>query len=153
MSKTLTDAILVIRNTLSASQTLDSWARANFSVPVKIYLGVDPLDLPEMQVSSPIIAVVPGRRRRLSEQTDRSHEIRVRCVINHAEKPDIVGNVVSWPGLALIDTFANLVESEIVSAFNAAGIASTQEPEEGDETIPPFFIARWTFNVLCPTRP
>lgn len=148
---TLSEIFAILAPALTTSQTIAAWCQEKFQRPVNVFVGVDPLELPELKPNCPMIAIVPGRRSRIPEQYNRVHEIRIRTAIHDSRKPVFSNQITTFPGLALADEFANLVEEQITITLTDNHIATTQDPEDGDEVIPPYFISRWAHIAQCPT--
>lgn len=148
---TLSEIFAFLAPALANNAAIAEWCQENFQRPVSVFVGVDPLELPELKPNCPMIAIVPGRRSRIPEQYNRVHEIRIRTAICDERKPVVTGSITVFPGLARADEFANLVEEEITKTLTDNHIATTQDPEDGDEVIPPYFISRWAHIAQCPT--
>lgn len=148
---TLSDILTVLAPALATDPAIAAWCQEKFQRPVSVFVGVDPLELPELKPNCPMIAIVPGRRSRIPEQYNRVHEIRIRTAIHDDRKPVATAGTIVFPGLQLADEFANLVEETVTATLTANHIASTQDPEDGDEVIPPYFISRWAHIAQCPT--
>lgn len=151
MSTNLKDALAVMKTAVSTSAVISAFCTANFKKQPTIFVGINPLNPPQLEQYCPVIAIWVGGRSRVANQAYRIHAVNIGTGIMDNTQT-VTGNVHEFRGVTTLDNFANLVEEVVVKALNASGYATTQEPAFEDENTCPYFKAVNTLMVRCPSR-
>lgn len=153
MSTNAKDAVTVAQNAVNGNTTINTWCMTKYGKNPTIFVGIDPLKPPPFSGNCPMIIICFGIRAREADQRYRAHSVRIGVAVEDKDNRQArTGQIVRFLGCDDLDDFADLVEKEITRALNAAGYASTQDPDIEDECIPPYFVGRWSYLIRCPSR-
>lgn len=142
---TLKDALDAIVNAVSTDAGIAAFCQTNYRQGPFVFRGVNPED-PPGEAFTPCVVVSTGGRGRSGDYHRRLHEIHVACGIV-GDKPSVSGNVVSYPGVDLVNEFAELVESVATKALLEADVLSSLPMGDPDQIITSWHLARWTYQV------
>lgn len=138
MSRGIYEYLEFVGAALIADATLRTFLMANFKKTLKVYIGQDESDIPSEELC-PLIVIVAGGRGTAGNNLlkTRSAKLTIAMRDDMDNKKEVVSTgLTTFPGLALLDEFADLVARALVNlAAHSSGYYVSDLSDGPDDQI------------------